>query len=88
METNGRKINVEVSGIPMENNENCSIIIQKLADLMKVEHFNKNSVDVVRDVWLHVSCSGLTYKKFKSICKEPNYIWYCQFCIEEIFPFW
>ena len=39
------------------------------------------------DVWLHVSCSGLTYRKFKSIRKEPNYIGYCQFCVQEIFPF-
>ena len=44
METNSRKINVEISGVPMESNENCGKIIQKLAALMKVENFDKNSI--------------------------------------------
>ena len=46
METNSREINVEISGVPMESNENCGKIIQKLAALMKVENFDKNSIDV------------------------------------------
>ena len=37
--------------------------------------------------WLHVTCSGLTYKRFKLLCKNPTSVWYCQYCIQEIFPF-
>ena len=46
METNSRKINVKISGVPMESNENCGKIIQKLPALVKVENFDKNSIDV------------------------------------------
>ena len=37
--------------------------------------------------WLHVSCSGLTRKKFKKLSDDQNFKWYCRLCIEEIFVF-
>ena len=41
----------------------------------------------VCDQWLHVSCSGLTHKKFKQLSEDQNSKWYCKLCIEESFVF-
>ena len=39
------------------------------------------------DNWLHVYCSGLTFKKFKKIIQDISSVWYCTTCIKEVFPF-
>ena len=39
------------------------------------------------DNWLHVNCSGLTFKKFKKISKDLASVWYCTLCIKDVFPF-
>ena len=39
------------------------------------------------DQWLHVSCSGLTCKKFKKLSEDLASKWYCKYCIEENFAF-
>ena len=37
--------------------------------------------------WLHVRCSGLTYKIFKILSRDTESDWYCQNCIKITFPF-
>ena len=37
--------------------------------------------------WLHVRCSGLTYKRFKILSREIELDWFCQNCIKNTFPF-
>ena len=34
--------------------------------------------------WFHVTYSGLTYKL---LCIDSTSVWYCQYCIQEYFPF-
>ena len=56
----------------------CQINILYNADCICCDICNK---------WLHVNCSGLTFKIFKIMCKDVTQSWYCKLCIKDIFPF-
>ena len=44
-ENHSRKINVEISGVPITDNENCKDIVAKISKLMGLE-FKSNEIDV------------------------------------------